>query len=67
MSTSWPWPYPPIELPYPEFQQNRADPSNTSDGMGAASVAIDATGRGFVQHLPFAESLPPAIKNGFKV
>ncbi len=67
MSTSWPWPYPPVELPYPEFQQHRADPSNTSDGMGSAYVAIDDRGGGFVQYQPFADSLPPAIKNGFKV
>jgi 3',5'-cyclic-AMP phosphodiesterase len=67
MSTSWPWPYPPIELPYPEWQQNRADPSNTSDGMGSASIAIDSSGGGFVQYQPFADSLPPALKNGIKV
>ena len=67
MSTSWPWPYPPIQLPFPEYQQYRADPSNTSDGMGSASVAIDAGGGGFMQHLPFADSLPPAMKNGYKV
>ena len=67
MSTSWPWPYPPIPLPYPEYQQYRADPSNTADGMGSASIAIDAAGGGFVQHLPFADSLTPTMKNGFKV
>jgi 3',5'-cyclic AMP phosphodiesterase CpdA len=66
MSTSWPWPYPPIELPYPEFQQYRADPSNVQDGMGSAAVSIDEGGRAFVQHQPFADSLPPALKNGFK-
>lgn len=67
MSTSWPWPYPPIKLPFPEFQQYRADPSNTSDGMGVASIDIDGAGKGFVQYDPFADSLPPRIKNGFKV
>jgi len=66
MSTSWPWPYPPIELPYPEFQQYRADPSNVQDGMGSAAVSIDEGGRAFVQHQPFADTLPPALKNGFK-
>jgi len=66
MSTSWPWPYPPITLPFPEYQQYRADPSNTSDGMGSALVAMDTAGEGFVQYLPFADSLPPAMKNGFK-
>lgn len=66
MSTSWPWPYPPIKLPYPEFQQYRADPANTSDGMGSAAINLDAAGKAFVQYQPFAESLPPRLKNGFK-
>ncbi len=66
MSTSWPWPYPPVELPYPEFRQHRADPSNTQDGMGSAFAAIDDKGGHFVQYQPFADSLQPAIKNGFK-
>lgn len=66
MSTSWPWPYPPIKLPYPDFQQYRADPANTSDGMGSAAVGIDARGKAFVQYQPFAESLPPRIRDGFK-
>jgi 3',5'-cyclic AMP phosphodiesterase CpdA len=67
MSTCWPWPYPPVALPYPEFQQNRADPSNTSDGMGSAAVAVSDTGDGFVEYMPFADSLGPAMKNGFKI
>jgi 3',5'-cyclic AMP phosphodiesterase CpdA len=67
MSTSWPWPYPPVQLAYPEFQMFRADPSNTSDGMGSAHVNIDQAGGGFVQYMPFADSLPQAIRNGFKV
>jgi 3',5'-cyclic AMP phosphodiesterase CpdA len=66
MSTSWPWPYPPIKLPYPEFQQNRADPSNTADGMGSAAIDLDQTGGSFVTHKPFADSLPAKMKNGFK-
>jgi 3',5'-cyclic AMP phosphodiesterase CpdA len=66
MSTSWPWPYPPIDLPYPEFQQLRADPSNMSDGMGSANMAFDREGGVFVQYQPFADSLPAGIKNGFK-
>jgi 3',5'-cyclic AMP phosphodiesterase CpdA len=65
MSTSWPWPYPPIKLPYPEFQQYRADPANTSDGMGTAAVSMNGSGRARVQIQPFADSLPPKMKNGF--
>ena len=66
MSTSWPWPYPPIKLPYPDYQQFRADPANTADGMGSASIDVGVGGRAFVQHQPFADSLPPKMKNGFK-
>ena len=66
MSTSWPWPYPPVKLPYPEFQQFRADPANTADGMGGATVSMDNAGRAFVKYQPFAESLQDKIKNGFK-
>jgi hypothetical protein len=67
MSTAWPWPYPPVELAYPEFQQYRADPSNTQDGMGTAYVSLDDKGGAFARYQPFADSLQPAIKNGFKV
>ncbi|KNZ32416.1 MAG: metallophosphoesterase [Methylibium sp. NZG] len=67
MSTSWPWPYPPIKLPFPEFQQYRADPGNTSDGMGSAAISMDQGGKAFVKYQPFADSLPPKMKNGFKV
>jgi 3',5'-cyclic-AMP phosphodiesterase len=67
MSTSWPWPYPPIKLPHPEFQQFRADPSVTSDGMGIASVALDAGGRGVMQYAPFEDSLPQRLTDGFKI
>jgi 3',5'-cyclic-AMP phosphodiesterase len=66
MSTSWPWPYPPIKMPNPEYQQYRADPANTSDGMGSAAIGIDGGGKAFVQYQPFADSLPPKLKNGFK-
>ena len=66
MSTSWPWPYPPIKLPYPEYQQYRADPANTADGMGSASIDLDGNGRSTVGYLPFADSLPAKFKNGFK-
>ncbi len=68
MSTSWPWPYPPVALPYPNVQQFRADPSNTADGMGTSSIAINTAGRGLVSFQPFADSLPESLmKTGLKV
>lgn len=67
MSTSWPWPYPPIKLPYPQYQQFRADPANTADGMGTASVAIGSSGGATMQYEPFADSLPERLLAGFKI
>jgi 3',5'-cyclic AMP phosphodiesterase CpdA len=66
MSTSWPWPYPPIKFPDEKYKQYRADPANTADGMGSASVDIKADSQ-FVKYEPFGDSLPPGIKDGFKV
>lgn len=67
MSTSWPWPYPPIKLPYPQYQQYRADPANTADGMGTAAVAIGASGRATMLYEPFADSLPEHLLAGIKL
>jgi 3',5'-cyclic-AMP phosphodiesterase len=67
LSTSWPWPYPAVQLPYPQSQMNRSDPSNEQDGMGTQFVSLDDTFSGVVQHVSFADSLTPFMKNGFKV
>ena len=67
LSTSWPWPYPNVKLPYPDSQMNRSDPSNETDGMGTQAIAIDAGFAGTVQHNPFGDSLTPWMKNGYKV
>jgi len=67
LSTSWPWPYPAVKLPYPQSQMYRADPANESDGMGTQAISVGADGGGMVQHQPFADSLTPFMKNGFKV
>ncbi len=69
LSTSWPWPYPPVTLAYPGSQMNQSDPANTKDGMGSQSVAIDGAGgfSGTVQYEPFANSLTPFLKDGLKV
>ncbi len=65
MSTSWPWPYPPIALPYPASQQNRADPGNEKDGMGTLAASFtSATGSKVVQYQPFEDSLNDFLKNG---
>ena len=65
MSTSWPWPYPDVELTFPQSRQYRADPGNEADGMGSYYADITPAGIN-VQHQPFADSLTPWMKNGFK-
>ena len=67
MSTSWPWPYPPVALPYPESQQNRADPGNEKDGMGTLSAAFTGESAAkIVQYQPFEDSLNDFLKSGIK-
>ena len=67
LSTSWPWPYPPVTLDYPGSQMNQSDPANVKDGMGTQSVSLDASAMGMVQYAPFANSLTPFLKDGLKV
>ncbi|MEO6976566.1 MAG: metallophosphoesterase [Gallionella sp.] len=67
ISTSWPWPYPPVALPYPDSQMLRADPGNFEDGMGAQHIDLEKNFKGVMHYDPFADSLTPFMKNGFKV
>ena len=66
MSTSWPWPYPPTALPFPQSQQHRADPGNFEDGMGSQFIDLEGNS-GKMLYKPFADSLTPFMKNGFKI
>lgn len=65
MSTSWPWPYPEVDLAFPQSRQYRADPGNEYDGMGTLHADFSTAGV-MVQHQPFADSLTPWMKDGFK-
>jgi 3',5'-cyclic AMP phosphodiesterase CpdA len=67
LSTSWPWPYPPVQLEYPGSQMNQADPANTKDGMGTQVVNLDSVSGGVLNYEPFANSLSPWLKEGVKV
>ncbi len=69
LSTSWPWPYPPVALDFPGSQMNRADPANSKDGMGTQliSLTLDGAFAGKVEYEPFADSLTPFLKAGLKV
>ena len=68
LSTSWPWPYPPVKLPYPQFKQGRSDPGNFEDGLGLHTVDIsqmrpDAD----INYREFANVLPENLRKGLKI
>jgi 3',5'-cyclic AMP phosphodiesterase CpdA len=67
LSTSWPWPYPPVKLPFPGSQMNRSDPANEQDGMGTQFVALDGGKGGRAEYIPFGDSLTDFMKAGLKV
>ena len=70
LSTSWPWPYPPVQLAYPQTQMNRSDPSIATDGMGTQIIDLNGGGGfdGLVEYKPFEDGvLTPFMKDGFKV
>ena len=67
-STSWPWPYPPVDMPYPNIRHNRLDPGDFSDGMGAHHVNVASDGSGTMIYDPFNPTmLPEAVKRGVKL
>ena len=67
LSTSWPWPYPPVELDYPLIKQRRADPGDFEDGLGAHNIALKEDFAGMVEWREFSDLLPENIKKGLKV
>lgn len=64
LSTSWPWPYPPIELPYPHIKQRRADPGDFEDGLGSHNVSIAKDFAGMLDYRAFSDLLPGNVKRG---
>lgn len=66
MSTSWPWPYPPVDLAFPESQMHRADPSIATDGQGTLSADLK-DGYGVANWHAFEDSLTPFLARGVKV
>jgi 3',5'-cyclic AMP phosphodiesterase CpdA len=67
-STSWPWPYPPVDMPYPDIRHNRLDPGDFHDGMGAHHIKVAADGSGTMFYDPFNPSmLPQAVARGVKL
>lgn len=67
LSTSWPWPYPPVELPYPDIKQGRADPGDFEDGLGTHNVAIGQDFAGMMNYRAFSDLLPENVKRGLKL
>ena len=67
LSTSWPWPYPPVELPYPNIKMNRVDPGNFEDGLGTHSIALKEDFAGMINYRAFANLLPENVKRGLKL
>ena len=68
LSTSWPWPYPPVALDFPASQMNRVDPSIATDGQGVQTIDLKGDGYGIYQHHPFEEDvLTEFLAGGIKV
>ncbi len=67
LSTSWPWPYPPVELPYPHLKMNRVDPGNFEDGLGSHAVNLAADFMGTLNYREFAHLLPENVRRGLKL
>jgi len=64
LATAWPWPYPPVELPYPKIRMLRVDPGDIYDGVGFASTYIDETFVGNMKYHTWAELIPDDLKGG---
>jgi 3',5'-cyclic AMP phosphodiesterase CpdA len=67
LSTSWPWPYPPVELPYPHLRMNRVDPGNFEDGLGGHGIALAENFDGVINYRAFADLLPENVRRGMKL
>lgn len=67
LSTSWPWPYPPIELPYPDIRMNRVDPADIYDGLGPSQVSLSGDFAGMMNYRAWSDLLPENVKRGLKL
>ena len=67
LSTSWPWPYPPVKLPYPKIIQGRADPGDFEDGLGTHNITLKKDFAGMLDYRAFSDLLPPNVKRGLKL
>lgn len=67
LSTSWPWPYPPVKLDYPLIKQRRADPGDFEDGLGSHNIMLKEDFAGMMNWREFSDLLPENIKKGLKI
>lgn len=67
LSTSWPWPYPPVKMPYPDIKMNRVDPGDIEDGLGTHNVSISKDFAGMLDYRSFSDLLPENVKRGLKL
>ena len=68
LATSWPWPYPPVELPYPHVVMNRVDPGDFEDGLGGHGIMLEKDFDGVLEYKEFSAGLlPENVKRGVKL
>jgi 3',5'-cyclic-AMP phosphodiesterase len=66
LSTSWPWPYPNVELPYPSLRMNRVDPADIFDGLGSHRVSVqgEPSLAGMLNYHTWSDLLPQNVRAG---
>lgn len=67
LSTSWPWPYPGVELPFPDIKMNRVDPGDILDGLGTQYIDLEKEFSGALHYDAWADLLPEGVKKGVKL
>lgn len=69
LSTSWPWPYPNVQMPYPSLKMNRVDPADIYDGLGGHKVNLsgDKVLGGMLNYQVWSDLLPANVQAGIKL
>jgi len=67
LSTSWPWPYPSVDVPYPDIKMNRVDPADIYDGLGSHTVGLDGSFGGVMKYNTWSDLLPENVRRGVKL
>jgi 3',5'-cyclic AMP phosphodiesterase CpdA len=70
LATAWPWPYPPVKLPYPEIRMFRGDPGDKFDVVGYMNLNLDTKGnqiKPIAKYSEWATFLPDKVKKGVEL